>query len=229
MESKQFKPSNSVQLSRFSKMLFSLLSVLFITAVAASEQPPQLNQDFKVGIEAPDFTLPDPQGKLHKLSDQKGSLVVLEWFNKKCPFVKKYYASDKEYQDLNMPALQGKYTGQGVKWFTIVSSAPGKSGHMSPAEHSQTIKEWGLKSTAFLIDETSTVAASYRAKTTPYLVVVDPSGKVAYAGAIDDQPTTEPQDLKKAKSYLSQALDELLANKPVSLPETESYGCSVKY
>jgi peroxiredoxin len=186
-----------------------------------------LNPDFKVHELAPNFKLKGIDGKDYSLSDYKGKFVVVEWFNSGCPFVKKHYA--KEQAEKNMPSMQAKYTQKGVVWLTVVSSTEGKQGNMTPAEHKKIYSSWGLKSTAMLIDEEAKVAANYRAKTTPYIVVVDKEGKVAYEGAVDNKPTAEPADLATATNYVQTALDELLASKKVSLASTESYGCSVKY
>jgi peroxiredoxin len=185
--------------------------------------------DFKVAAPAPDFELPDLNGIKHKLSAEKGQIVVLEWFSSECPFVRKHYKTSSSEQSFSMSSTQLKYTKQGVKWFTIASSAVGKPGHLSPAEHQKIVAEWGVKASHFLVDESSKVAALYHAKTTPYMVIVDRQGQVAYAGAIDDRPTTNSSDLPAAKNYVSLALDELLADKPVSTSSTQSYGCSVKY
>ena len=62
------------------------------------------------------------------------------------------------------------------------------------------------------------------------MVVIDPSGKVIYDGAIDDRPTPDAEDyIKGAKNYVNEALGASLAGKPVPTPYTRPYGCSVKY
>ena len=90
-----------------------------------------------VGKPAEDFTLPDSTGKTHSLSDYKGKIVVLEWLNHGCPFVKKHYNSG------NMQKLQKMYAEKGIVWFSIVSSAPGKQGYMTPEEAVTLYLEWG--------------------------------------------------------------------------------------
>ena len=196
-------------------LLNSLLSLAFFISVASAA--PQ------VGKPAPEFTLTDSDGKAHNLADFKGKIVVLEWLNHGCPFVKKHYDSD------NMQSLQKKYTGQGVVWLSIVSSAPGKQGHMSTAETNKTKAEKKASPTAILIDEKGTVGKLYDAKRTPEMFIVGKDGTLIYAGAIDDKPSPDPADVAGAKNYVAQALDEALAGKPVSNPSTTSYGCSVKY
>jgi len=177
----------------------------------------------EVGQPAPAFTLTDSNGQSHNLADFKGKFVVLEWLNHGCPFVKKHYDSN------NMQKLQKEYTGKDVVWLSIVSSAPGKQGHMSPAETNQAKEEKGSAATAVLLDEDGTVGQLYGAKVTPELYVINPDGNLIYAGAIDDKKSVDPADVEGAANYVKRALDEALAGQPVSTPKTEPYGCSVKY
>jgi peroxiredoxin len=177
----------------------------------------------QVGEPAPDFSLAGIDGKTYKLSDFKGKYVVLEWNNLDCPFVKKHYGSG------NMQALQKKYTDKGVVWLTICSSAQGKQGYYEPAALQEMTKERKLASTAYLRDPDGTVGRTYGAKTTPSMFVVNPDGKLIYAGAIDDKPSTDPNDIPGASNYVAACLDASLAGKPVATKSTVSYGCSVKY
>jgi peroxiredoxin len=198
------------------KNLIKFTLALVIAASTALAAP-------QIGQPAPDFTLTDSNGKEHKLSDFKGKLVVLEWLNHGCPFVVKHYSAG------NMQKLQKEYTGKDVIWLSIVSSAPGKQGHMTPEATNAAITEKGAAPTAVLIDESGTVGKLYDAKRTPEMFVVNPDGVLIYAGAIDDKKSTDSADIEGAVNYVKQALDEALAGKPVSVPKTEAYGCSVKY
>lgn len=176
------------------------------------------------GAHAPQFTLQGDQGKPVSLADFKGKLVVLEWFNEGCPFVVKHYESG------NMQGLQKKYTDLGVVWLSIASSAKGKQGYLADAdEAAKSKKEHKAHMSALLLDPKGEVGKAYGAKTTPNMVVIGKDGKVAYLGAIDDKPSTDPEDIPGARNHVAAALDELLAGKPVSLKKTKSYGCSVKY
>jgi len=183
------------------------------TAVAA----PQIGQP------APEFTLTDSNGQSHNLSDFKGKFVVLEWLNHGCPFVQKHYDGG------NMQGLQKEYTGKDVVWLSIASSAPGKQGHMSPEETNKTKEEKDAAPTAVLIDADGTVGKLYDAKVTPELFVINPEGTLIYAGAIDDKKSVDAADVAGATNYVKQALDEAMAGNPVSTPQTEAYGCGVKY
>lgn len=176
-----------------------------------------------VGKPAPTFTLKDWNGKDRKLSDFKGKIVVLEWFNHGCPFVKKHYDSG------NMQDLQKTYMGKGVIWLAICSSAEGKQGYGTGDEHKKAFKEKNSAPTAVLIDSEGTTGRAYGAKTTPHMFVIDGKGVLVYAGAIDDNRTPDKEAAKTAKNYVAAALNETLAKKPVAMSSTKSYGCSVKY
>ncbi|MGA0850373.1 MAG: thioredoxin family protein [Chthoniobacterales bacterium] len=192
-------------------------TVALIIAAGTAVAAPQ------VGQPAPEFTLTDSNGTSHNLSDFKGKFVVLEWLNHGCPFVQKHYDGG------NMQGLQKEYTGKDVVWLSIVSSAPGKQGHMSPEETNKTKEEKGSAATAILIDEDGTVGKLYDAKVTPELYVINPEGVLVYMGAIDDKKSVDAADVAGAKNYVKQALDEAMAGQPVSEPTTTAYGCSVKY
>ena len=176
-----------------------------------------------VGKPAPAFTLTDTTGRHRSLAEFLGTFVVLEWFNNDCPFVGKQYGSGA------MQRLQAVYTGKGVTWLTIISSAPGKQGHVSPEAANAIRQRRGSRQTAILLDVEGTVGRRYGAKTTPHLFIIDSQGTLIYAGAIDDIPSADQADIPRATNYVQRALDEALAGKPVSIAETKSYGCSVKY
>jgi peroxiredoxin len=176
-----------------------------------------------VGAPAPAFELRDAEGKTVKLGDFKGKYVVLEWVNFQCPFVGKQYGSG------NMQGLQKKYTGKGVVWLSICSSAPGKQGNVTGAEAEELIKEKDAAPSRFLLDPKGKVGKAYGAKTTPHMFVIDPKGIVVYNGAIDDKPSTRREDIATAKNYVAAALDASMSGGKVVLAATQPYGCSVKY
>lgn len=177
----------------------------------------------EIGKPAPAFSAMDVDGKERSLSEFAGKVVVLEWTNKDCPFVKKHYGSG------NMQALQKEITGKGAVWLTVLSSAPGKQGHLEgPAAKAQ-MTEAGGAQTAYLLDPTGVIGKSYGAKTTPHMYVVDAKGTLVYAGGIDDKPSANPDDVKTAKNHVRAAIDELLAGKTVTTASSQPYGCAVKY
>jgi peroxiredoxin len=179
--------------------------------------------DAVVGQPAPAFTVADSSGKTRSLADFAGKVVVLEWWNPECPFVGKHYGSG------NMQKLQKEWTARGVVWLTVSSSAPGKQGYVDGARADALMKEKGGAATAVLLDHEGEVGRAYGAKTTPHMFIVDAKGKVAYAGGIDDKPSTDRADVASARNHVSAALAEVLAGKPVAIPSSPPYGCGVKY
>ena len=180
--------------------------------------------ELAIGSKAPDFSLPDSKGAKQSLSEYKGKFVVLEWTNPDCPFVMKHYVKSHNMQD-----LQKEYTGKGVVWLSINSSAPGKQGNYPPAELNKILETRGASPTALLLDPDGAVGKLYGAKTTPHMFVINPEGSLIYEGAIDDKATPDVEDILSAKNYVKAALDEAMAGKPVTNASSQSYGCSVKY
>ena len=197
-----------------------LSSLLVIICAALFAQPQAWAA--RVGERAPDFTAVDSNGRTHKLSDYAGRFVVLEWHNRGCPYTHKHYLG-------NMQQLQREWTQRGVIWLTVISSAHGKQGYVTADQENAYLKEVNASPTAVLLDPKGGLGHLYGAKTTPQMLVINPTGILIYNGAIDDRPTTDPADIPGAKNYLSQALNEAIAGKPVSIPATTPYGCSVKY
>jgi peroxiredoxin len=198
------------------KSILITLSSLFAATLFATDVPP-------VGSAAPDFSLTDASGKSHSLSEYKGKYVVLEWFNPECPFVKKHYGGG------NMQKLQEEYTGKGVVWLSIDSSAPGLEGSLTPDQAQKKMSEWKTKQTALLLDPEGKAGRAYGAKNTPDMIVINPEGKIVYEGAIDSKATPNPADIPTSTNYVKVALDESMAGKPVTTATTKPYGCSVKY
>ncbi|NEO23136.1 redoxin domain-containing protein [Moorena sp. SIO4A5] len=186
------------------------------TAIAASS-PLQIDQ------KAPEFTGVDSNNTTHKLSDFKGKVVVLEWTNHQCPFVRKHYNSG------NMQKLQKEATSKGVVWLSIISSAPGQQGHVTPQKANELIQSSSANPTAVIIDSEGTIGRLYQARTTPHMYVIDTDGVLKYMGAIDNKPSANPADVETATNYVQAALNSVINNKPVEKTVTQPYGCSVKY
>lgn len=197
------------------KIILTIAAVGFSAATALAE--------VKVDAPAPTFNELDGMGKAHQLSDYKGQWVVLEWYNKDCPYVKKHYGSQ------NMQKLQAEYTKKGVAWLTVNSSAKGKQGYLDGAGTIENAKSAGAASTAVLIDADGTMGKAYAAKTTPHMFVINPEGKVVYAGAIDSDDSSDPKTIAKATNYVRAALDAGMSGKMVATKTSKPYGCSVKY
>ena len=199
-----------------SRTAFAIVAAAFfsVSAMAAG---------VKTGKAAPDFTLKDPSGAEHSLSQYRGKYVVLEWVNFECPFVKKHYSNG------DMQSLQRKYTAEGVVWLSICSSAPGKQGYLKPRNAAKKIEKNKFSATAYLLDEEGRVGRLFGAKTTPHMYVVDPSGAVAYQGAIDSIRSFDSSDIANAENYVAECLDAGISGKVIPASSTPPYGCSVKY
>ncbi|MGE0631843.1 MAG: thioredoxin family protein [Pseudobdellovibrionaceae bacterium] len=200
-------------------------AIIISIAMALGFAPAAVLANAEPGKAAPDFTVTDTSGKTHKLADYKGKWLVLEWFNKDCPYVKKHYGSG------NMQKIQKSYTDKGVVWLSVNSSAKGKEGYQDAMAADKTRTENKSAANALLLDTEGTMGKAYGAKTTPHMFVINPEGKIAYAGAIDDNDSADPKVINKSKNYVSMALDASLATPPQKILTATSrpYGCGVKY
>jgi peroxiredoxin len=192
-----------------------------IVILSAGAQP--ATAQARIGNPAPAFSLTDSNGRGVSLAEFKGKTVVLEWTNHECPYVGKHYRGN------NMQALQKKWTAQGVVWLSVISSAPGKEGYVSGAEANKLTVDRGAAPSAVLLDPTGKVGHAYGARATPHMYVINADGALVYAGGIDDQPSARLEDLKIAKNFVDNALNEISQGKPVSVSASRAYGCSVKY
>jgi|SRR5579875_2207906 len=194
-----------------------------ITRAAAALVLPLLVYAARVNEPAPDFRATDSHGQVRHLKDYRGKFVVLEWSNRDCPWTHKQYASG------NMQRLQREWTGKGVVWFTVLSSAPGQPGYVTAADENVYLAKVQASPTAVLLDPSGTLGHLYQAKTTPHMFIIDSKGVLIYNGAIDDHYSIQVSDIPVSKNYVDAALQEAMAGKPVSIPVTRPYGCSVKY
>lgn len=197
----------------FKPIAASLLLLFSAPAVFAAQ----------AGLPAPAFSVQDISGHTQSISEYKGKIVVLEWNNPDCPFVRKHYESG------NMQALQQYAIGKGVVWLTVNSSARGKEGYVSASEAKAVIARVGGHENAYILDPEGTLGTLYGAKSTPHMFVIDSKGILVYEGAIDDKPTPDRDDITGARNYVKAAIDALLEGKGIEVSHTRAYGCSVKY
>ena len=176
----------------------------------------------KVGEKAPDFTLTDLEGNKHTLGGlvEDNKVVVLEWFNPECPFVKKHYRPDT----MTMNKLADRFDDRGVVWVRINSGAPGKQG-AGIEKNKRYAAEYNID-TPIMLDESGEVGKTYGATNTPGMYVIDDASVLRYMGAIDnDRRAANPGDV----NYVELAVEQVLAGETVGVTETQQYGCSVKY
>ncbi|MBL8516147.1 MAG: thioredoxin family protein [Betaproteobacteria bacterium] len=176
-----------------------------------------------IGQPAPAFSLKDTNGKTVNLADYKGKTVVLEWHNPACPFVVKHYDTS------NMQGLQSKYGKDGVVWLSVNSTETGHQDYKKPDALNVYLKAQNAAPAAYLMDESGATGKAYAAKTTPHMYVINPQGTLVYAGGIDDKRSSKKEDVATAKNFVSAALDELKAGKPITTATSAPYGCSIKY
>ena len=187
---------------------FAVLSMLAGLAPAAPH----------LGAAAPEFALTDINGKPVRLTAYKGRHVVLEWTNPHCPYVAKHYDSG------NMQALQKDFTGKGVVWLAISSTHPGNYEYAGEKDMAKWAADKKSTPASIMLDKDGKVGRLYEARTTPHMYVIDPQGRLIYAGGIDDKRSANPADVKTAKNFVRAALDEALAGKPVSVSSAPPYG-----
>lgn len=176
-----------------------------------------------LGKPAPAFSATDSNGKPWSLDALRGKVVVLETTNRDCPYVGKHYRAG------NMQAQQREAATKGVVWLTVAASAPGEEGFVTAAQANDTVKKNDAAPAAVLLDPKSRIARAYGATVTPHMYVIDASGVLVYRGGIDSIPSSNVDDIAKARQYVRVALDEVLAGRPVTDASTRPYGCSLKY
>ena len=202
--------------------LFCLTSTLVVSFALSFAASPAF-ADGLIGKMAPDFIGVASNGKSYRLSDFRGKTVVLEWTNHECPFVSKHYGTG------NMQALQKEATGDGVVWLSVISSAPGRQGHVQPDEANKLTASRDAAPSAVILDGEGYIGRTYGATATPHMYVIDAKGVLVYMGAIDDKPSANHADVKIAKNYVRMALNALATGKTLTTRVTRAYGCSVKY
>lgn len=173
---------------------------------------------------APDFSVVDSNGTTQSLTALRGKVVVLEWTNHDCPYVRKHYNASSNMQD-----LQREVTGAGAVWLSVISSAPSEQGNVSPEQANNLTKTRNAAPTAVLLDTKGVMGRAYGAQTTPHMYIINQQGMLVYMGGIDSLATTRVQDVQKATPYFRNAFRAVIEGKPVQNAVTRPYGCSVKY
>lgn len=193
--------------------IMALASLFALPAYAALE----------IGKAAPDFTATDATGETRSLKQYEGDIVVLEWTNHKCPFVRKFYEGGQ------MQAFQKKAAEKGVTWLRVISSAPNKQGYMEPQDAITHAMAEGVNAAATLLDPSGELGRKYEAKTTPHMYVINEQGILIYQGAIDSNASADPADIPDATNYVMQAIKAAQQGRMPEVTESKPYGCSVKY
>ncbi len=194
------------------KTLVLLTALTFAAAAFAVE----------IGKPAPDFTGTDIAGKTVKLSDYKGRIVVIESYNSDCPYC------ENQYKTGAMQALQKELTAKGAVWLIVNSVNTKNFSHRTPAQAKQEWADRKIAATAWIDDSSGVIGHLYGMETTPDMYVINQDGTLVYDGAIDNQPDPFHNPLT-ANNYVRDAVNDLLAGKPIEVSQTKPYGCSMKY
>jgi peroxiredoxin len=173
----------------------------------------------EVGGNAPGFTLKGVDGKTYALADFKGKVVVLEWANPGCPF------SDRHAREKTMTELARQH-GE-VVWLGINSTNPKNGDYEAPAQYQAYLQKNGI-AYPVLYDETGATGHAYGAKTTPHMFIIDPQGRIAYNGAIDDDPSGRKAKPERV-NYIGSGLTAEQSGAKPDPAATKPYGCTVKY
>lgn len=197
---------------------------LTVGAMVATAEAPA-SADIQPGAAAPAFTGLSASGETVSLSDYDGQIVVLEWTNHDCPFVRKHYDDEMS----NMQSIQEEAEEAGVVWLSVISSAPGKQGHVSADQANELTTSRAALPDHVLLDEDGTIGRAYNAKTTPHMFVINAEGIVEYNGAIDSNPSARVADIPTAEPYFVMALNDVVEGRTPDPAATKPYGCSVKY
>ena len=194
------------------KTFVLLAAMTFATAAFAVE----------TGKPAPDFTGTDINGKSVKLSDYAGKIVVIESYNSDCPF------DANQYKTGAMQELQKDMSAKGVVWLLVDSVNKKNFSYRTPEQARKEFADQKMTANAWIDDSSGAIGHLYGMETTPHMFVIDKTGALVYDGAIDDKPDTE-HDPKTARNYVREAVDDLIAGKPIEVSQTKPYGCAVHY
>ena len=193
-----------------------------LTAIALLTTAAAVFGEAEIGKASPDFTATDILGKIHKLRDYQGKIVVLEAYNLDCPFCANHFKTGA------MQELQAELTGKGVVWLVVNSTNPKNPSYRTPEKADEEWDAQKMKATAWLDDSSGTIGKAYGMKTTPHMFVIDKEGVLVYQGAIDDRAESSG-DPRKARNYVREAVSKLLAGEKPAVSQTKPYGCGVKY
>jgi peroxiredoxin len=204
--------------------LLPSLAVLALGATLAwgggQEQPQQPPpQKAKLDEKAPDFTLLDSKGEQHKLSDYKGSIVVLEWTDTECPIVQRHYDQSRSMHETYKAVLA---LDKNAVWLAVNSTrnATAKKMEFWISLHDV---EYPI-----LLDPEGEVGRLYDARLAPEMFIIDKEGVLRYRGAIDSNRSGfVPKD--EIERYVVDAVRQIVAGDPVRPKKTKPYGCSIKY
>jgi peroxiredoxin len=177
-----------------------------------------LNNQLRLNDKCPEFNLPSTDDKFYGLKDFSGKKALIIIFScNHCPFVQAY--------EERIKSIVTDYSEKGVA-LAAINSNDSKKYKDDSFEEMKIRAEKKEFNFPYLRDEDQSAAKSFGASHTPEIFLFDSERKLVYKGKIDDNWKDEPQVKNK---YLREALNELLAGKEISIPETFSIGCTIKW
>lgn len=204
-------------------VLFGAAALILAACGGPVESTTETVTTVALGAPAPAFSVQDASGATRTLAEFAGRTVVLEWTNDGCPYVRKHYDAG------NMQTLQRQAAADGVVWLQVISSRPGSQGYLDAPGALARVQTDNAAPAATLLDPTGVMGRAYNAQVTPHMYVINGEGVLVYQGAIDDRPSARPESLEGATNYVTAALADVAAGRPVQTAESTAYGCTVKY
>jgi peroxiredoxin len=170
-----------------------------------------------IGDPAPAFELPDTEGAPHALDGDRAPATVVVFTCNHCPYALAWHD--------RLAAVARDYADRGVRVMNINANDAERYPRDSYEAMQQRVRDDGGWPMPYLHDASQDVARAYGARTTPDVFVLGPDGAVAYRGA----PDADHGDPGQNAAWLREALDDVLAGRPVGRAETEPVGCSIKW
>jgi peroxiredoxin len=162
----------------------------------------------RINESASDFELPDATGRIHRLSDYRGKVVIVNFWSCECPH--------SERTDRALMATSVQWAENAV----MLPIASNRSESVQSIEGAAKARRLPI----VLIDAEHFVADLYEAQTTPHVFVIDQKGILRYRGAVDDVTFRQR---KPTRFFLDEAVEALLEGHLPPLPETPAYGCTI--
>jgi peroxiredoxin len=185
-----------------------------------------------VGSEAPNFVAKDINGQDVSLEGYKGKVVVLEWTNHRCPYVRKQYSKETNNGVGNMQAMQLRFTQPpaNVIWIMVDSTSPDEDSYLSAEGWKAQLTQWGAHPTALILDEGAQIAKEYGAQRAPEVFVIDRDGDLVYRGAVDSLRGTNPKEIEEVSNlpWFKNAIENAIQDRRAIPPETIPYGCPIR-
>jgi peroxiredoxin len=175
----------------------------------------------EIGAGAPDFELHDATGRVHRLSQYRGKLVVLEWFDPECPFVA--YA----YDDGPLAEMETRSAASGIVWLSLYSTRAERTA-LAPSLLREFSERRRLRA-PILIDPEGLVAKVYGARTTPHMFLINERGTIVYGGALDNAPMGRVERASAKTNYVETAIGDLRSGHAVTTSSTRPYGSPIQF